>query len=734
MAYSYITSAKGNALADAVTNAVDTTGADFFVLVIACPDTYTDTPTDSYGNTWTEITSYSNAEPKVRTFYSTANGGAGAGHTFTAPNDVVGTIFAAAFSGGDQSAPLDVQNGANAYASSLATGQITPTENDCLIIAGYSVNGSGASPMSIDSGMTEVQEENFVSGTSYGGSISYKIQTTATAINPTLTRSDTNGQAATVISFKPQGGSASSSPSPSPSPVSAIKVMGYYPVYRVGNPSIANLPYDKLTHIHFFNLAPTAIGGITYPEGSLLPHLPTLVSTAHANDTKVVLTIGGAGAATDATWRAAITTYKTTFINNLSSLMSTYGFDGFDLDWEPFSSESDSSDFVSFVSDLRTELGAGATLTAFLGNQSWKQTMANTMQADIDFYNISSYDMSYGISQVVHDAPLYSLGGQPAGASADDLVQAYTTAGVAASKINIGVPWYAQSWPGETTLYDAATANNFNYVNYDDLAGVSGTTPPTGELYDSTAKAAYISGDPWTSYNNAQAVTDKLTYIEDNGLAGIAIWDIGSGYFPGDTPAYPLLEPVADKGPITSASSSPSTSPSSSPSLSPSTSPSSSVSSSASSSPSPSVSSSPSPSPSPSISSSPSPSESSSPSPSESSSPSSSPSTGTSESSSPSPSESSSPSSSASSSPSPSESASVSSSPSTSPSTSPSPSVSSSVSSSPSPSVSSSPSPSASSSPSSSPSESVSPSASPSPQIWGDLGINLKTWTPASYK
>ena len=753
MAISYLGSVKANGLADITTAQVDTTGADFAVMVISCQNTYNGTPSDNNDSTWIQApSSYTNNQPRIRVWYAALSGN-GPFHTFTAPGSVVGTVTVAFFSGVEQVAPVITQNGANTYGTSLATGLVTPTENDCLVISGASMNGVGATPMSINSGFTKVQESDFVSGTSYGGALAYSIQTTATAVNPTWTRSNTNGMAVTSIVFAPAGGSASTSPSSSPSAASPIKAFGYYPKYRVGLPSVANLPFNKLSHIGFFNLAPTSTGGITYPEGSLIPDLPSLVSNAHANGTKVVLVIGGAGAAPDTTWRAAITTYKTTFINNLVSLRNTYGFDGYDLDWEPFSSQSDQGSFETFVSDLKSALGASSTLTAFLGNTAWKRTMAANIQNNIDFFNLSTYDLSYGYSTTMHDSPLYATGGQPTGESASDYVQLYIAAGIARSKINIGTPWYTAPWTGSSGLYTSGTFDPDSAENYSELAGVSGTSAPTGEVYDSNAKAAYIySGGIFKSYNNAAAIQAKVDYVESEGLAGIAIWDIGQAYFPGSSTPWPLLEPVPDQsGGISSVSSSPSTSPSTSPSLSPSTSPSTSVSSSISSSPSTSPSTSPSPSVSSSESASPSPSESSSPSASSSpsssvsSSPSSSPSANTSESSSPSPSESASPSTSESASesasestspstsPSTSESASESSSPSPSESSSPSTSASSSISSSPSTSPSSSPSPSASSSPSSSPSDSVSPSASPSPQVWGEVGINLKVWIADNY-
>lgn len=200
MSYAYINSVKGNALSDAVTSSMDTTGADLLIIGLACNNGYNTTPTDSKSNTWTQLTSYTQGNVRVRLWYCKPTS-VGASHTFTAPGGIIGTIFAAAFSGAKATSPADQQNGSNAFASSLATGSITPSEDDCLIFGLYGVNGTGAAPLSVDSGMTEIQEQPFVAGTSYGGSIAYKIQTTAAAINPTFTRSNSNGQAATVASF-----------------------------------------------------------------------------------------------------------------------------------------------------------------------------------------------------------------------------------------------------------------------------------------------------------------------------------------------------------------------------------------------------------------------------------------------------------------------------------------------------------------------------------------------------
>lgn len=194
------------------TNSIDTTGADLIVIGLAADDGYNTTPTDSKSNTWTQVTNtYTQGNVRVRMWYTTPSS-VGSGHTFSFSGSPLGTMFVAAFEDANQSSPADQQNGANAFASSLATGSITPTEDNELIIGLYGINSTGV-PMSVDNGMIEINEVDFLAGNYYGGMMAYKVQTTAAAINPTFTRTNSNGQAATVVSFKRAAAAAATSTS-----------------------------------------------------------------------------------------------------------------------------------------------------------------------------------------------------------------------------------------------------------------------------------------------------------------------------------------------------------------------------------------------------------------------------------------------------------------------------------------------------------------------------------------
>ena len=200
MAYTLITNTSVQWASNITTAAVDTTGADLLIIGLACDDAYATAPTDSKWNTWTQGTSYTQWNVRVRLYYSTPTS-VGASHTFSSAWAIIGVLFMLAFSGGLQASPLDQQSGANSFNTSLACWSITPTENNELIISVYWINATGV-PISVNEWMTEVYEDDFDSWVAYGGAIAYKIQTSATAINPTWTRTSSNWQAATVASFK----------------------------------------------------------------------------------------------------------------------------------------------------------------------------------------------------------------------------------------------------------------------------------------------------------------------------------------------------------------------------------------------------------------------------------------------------------------------------------------------------------------------------------------------------
>lgn len=202
MAIAFISSvAAAGSPTGGTTGSVDTTGANFIAFGVAYNAGSTVVVSDSKLNTWNVLTVQTHGAVSCAIYYA-INPTVGTGHTFTTAGVEIYTAMAVeAFSGVHTTAPFDQENGANAFASTLATGSVTPGEDSEVVITVLASNGA-CTPTSIDGGFTETSETNFGSGNNYGVSLAYLIQTTAAAANPTWTRTNTNGMAARIATFK----------------------------------------------------------------------------------------------------------------------------------------------------------------------------------------------------------------------------------------------------------------------------------------------------------------------------------------------------------------------------------------------------------------------------------------------------------------------------------------------------------------------------------------------------
>jgi hypothetical protein len=211
MAYALITSdSKAGTPTGVTTDGVDTTGADLIVVNVGWYSNgglnNTLAVSDSEGNTWTALTIRSTTNIACRLFY-VYNPSVGAGHTFTAndgANSPYPSIEMMAFSGA-AAAPFDQQNGATATATSIATGSITPTEDNELVVAGLAHENNSAGAVSINGGFTALKVA-YVGGNSQGSGLARLIQTTATAANPTWSITTSAESAAVIASFKAASG------------------------------------------------------------------------------------------------------------------------------------------------------------------------------------------------------------------------------------------------------------------------------------------------------------------------------------------------------------------------------------------------------------------------------------------------------------------------------------------------------------------------------------------------
>ncbi len=263
-----------------------------------------------------------------------------------------------------------------------------------------------------------------------------------------------------------------------------------------------------------------------------------------------------------------------TFIANLVNFVSANGYDGVDIDWEPFVSTTDLAQYTNFVFGLRAALNglpqpklltvaAPAYPDSTDPSKTAEFTMLASLQSQFDQINIMTYDLSGAFPGWVtwFNSPIFdggyhfpSTGGLVP--SVDGAVKNFTGHGVAPGKLGIGVAFYGDIWTGGTGTSTGGAS----------LPRQAWSSPPTvnqipfntiistyyqSNLYtwDTNAQAAYLSidmtgsaNDKFISYDDPRTCGCKVSYARNHGLGGVMIWELAQDHHAGQ--ADPLLESI----------------------------------------------------------------------------------------------------------------------------------------------------------------------------------------------
>lgn len=312
-----------------------------------------------------------------------------------------------------------------------------------------------------------------------------------------------------------------------------------------------NIDFGAVTHIVHFALVPRADGSLDDASNSVTAYnANAIVTAAHAAGKKVIITVGGFY--TDGSFRSATSSAnRTTFVTNLVNIMTSRGYDGIDVDWEPLSS-SDGPQFIAFINELRAAMNAakpGALLTAAT---AWGAPIFAQVKDKFDQINLMTYDLAGAWPGWVtwHNAPVTdggfkfpSTGNPPP--SCEGMINEFVAAGIPASKLGIGIDFYGYVWSGGSgTPAGGATAPRQSwstaptvqanvpystimdtyyqsqYYRFDDATGVSYLS------IDNTGSA----NDKFISYDDETTIAAKYNFVKSKGLGGAIIWELGGGY------------------------------------------------------------------------------------------------------------------------------------------------------------------------------------------------------------
>ena len=324
-------------------------------------------------------------------------------------------------------------------------------------------------------------------------------------------------------------------------------VAGYHVGYQKDLYPIANVDFAALTHLMIGRIVPKADGSLdaTFDIDAVNGPLwaKQAVAAAHAHGVKAVAMLGGAGEY--AGWvGAASAAHRATFVANLVQAANDYGFDGFDLDWEPLN-PADQPNFIALAQALRAAR-AGVILTVPVGwananfqNANSPDTFYGTIAPLFDQINIMSYGMAGawdGWQSWYTSAVTGSGGSTPS--SIDTSVPFYLASGVPSRRLGIGIGFYGMCWSGVTAAHQApgsvvADDNTMSYANI-----MSGYYSAARYHYDAAAQAPWLAsssafgaaGCTFVSYEDATSIAAKGAYVRANRLGGTIIWTIAEGH------------------------------------------------------------------------------------------------------------------------------------------------------------------------------------------------------------
>jgi GH18 family chitinase len=335
--------------------------------------------------------------------------------------------------------------------------------------------------------------------------------------------------------------------------------MGYYAA--VGDPAlpVAAIRWNGLTHVAHASANVNADGTLDLSIWQVSSTAVALVTAAHANSVKVLLTISQAG---KTEIQQAVSSNLSALVTNIMTVVSTYGYDGMDIDWEPFVGSTNGSSMTALAQALRLALGS-RLLTVDMEDPTW--WAAN--QSNYSYFDRLSA-MTYGMSgerpvngPAWHNSALHCSGSDTY-SCLDNMGTLWLNAGVSANKLNLGLPFYGDKWSGGVLASDPAQ-------------GISGPrqTWPTGhgptwtESFNYNAIVPMITGQNYTwdpsavvpyinhigttpsaywylTYDNPQSIQAKVQYIIAQNFGGWIIWHLGMDYMAGNPHPHPLLDAV----------------------------------------------------------------------------------------------------------------------------------------------------------------------------------------------
>lgn len=244
---------------------------------------------------------------------------------------------------------------------------------------------------------------------------------------------------------------ASCSPMQNPAPLPRGDKSFRITAYATDAIIVELIPYGKFTHINYSFLIPNADG--TFATLNNAWKLETIVESAHRQNVRVSVAVGGWGWDDQFEQMASSPGSRASFVKNLKDIVDQYQLDGVDIDWEYPDPGDSAQNYLALMKELRAALPDKLISTAVIsyGDEIGLGIPDKTF-ALVDYVNVMTYDGKVHASMQEFE----------------EGIKYWSERGVPKEKINIGTPFYSR--PSEISFAKlvqldpaAAQVDSFEY-------------------------------------------------------------------------------------------------------------------------------------------------------------------------------------------------------------------------------------------------------------------------------
>jgi chitinase len=268
---------------------------------------------------------------------------------------------------------------------------------------------------------------------------------------------------------------------------------------------------------------------------------------------QVLISVGGWLGSGNFSDMALTAETRRVFIDSVIDFLDRNHLDGLDVDWEypglagagnVFRPE-DKQNYTLLLQELRESFTAHEkkihrqlllTIAAGALDEFLEHTEMAKVREFVDTVNLMSYDYYVpGPDSITgHNAPLFTNPADPKKTSADGSVRDFEKAGVPASKLVLGVPFYGHIW-GEVEdkahgLFQHGQRVPNAFVRYDQIAGQIARDGLT-RYWDPAASVPYLYSPQskiFVSYDDPESMALKCKFVRNRKLAGMMFWEYAS--------------------------------------------------------------------------------------------------------------------------------------------------------------------------------------------------------------